>query len=525
MRYFALAIIFIAFTVFATVEYRFESSYLIITGLESYDQVELHIDGSTLNLPGNSLRIPWEKGKNAEIKLIPIRNNDKLQPIFLKINASKDNPPVFRTRIPSYLPAGKIQVEYLIYDDWDTPEKITKRAFIDGNPVDIFREGYIELDTFFLRSGERRLRIVLKDSSGKVTDQTYRFTVVPHLPSPPLVKDGKILSSRLHRIYTIQGGEIINKEVSGEIDLKESICFITDVDGAGNESAPVLFYSYPNLQVLENASLISLTSGELKDKDYTVLGRVMIANRDTVVLKSGASLRIAPGSSIIVRGSFIAEPGSRIYGQGQLIIGDDAKVILNGAKVEADVLINGSNMVWIANSKINSRISVSRSLLLAFQNVSLKELFASNVRRLWFNSVSIQNLSLSNISYFLMVDSTISERIQIEDFSNGRIYNSKFYSNDLPIFVSNFSRIEMIDCWVSAKRCVLVQDFSVFRARSTQFNGDNAIFVSGFSIFDGFAISVTSATAITLRDSRARLVQSEINGKTVSLGRSEILKP
>ncbi len=523
MNKIVLLFIFIGVIVLGNVEYYFESSNLIITGLERYDQVEIVLDDFTTVLPANLVKLPWTKGKVEQIKLIPIVKNVRAEPIVLKIDGTRDSAPIFRIKIPTYLPAGKIQIEYVLLDDWDKEENITKRSFIDGKAVDVFRNGYVEIDTFFLHSGEHRLRVVIRDRAGNLTDQTYKFTVVPHIPSPPPVKSGKISSQRDHRIYSVQNSEPVIASAKGDVILKESFCFVTSIDGAGNESIPVLHYTTSNLSSFESANLISLSSCVLGGKEHTVFGRIIIPSKDTIVLKSGTSLKIPAGFSLTIRGTFIAEPGSRIYGQGQIIAADEARIALVGAKIESEILINGSNMVWISDTKIASKFTVSRSLFLALNNVSLQEASISNVRKCWINASTIENISLSGVADFLIVASKVTQRLQVTDFSNGRIYDSNLYSNDLPLIVSNFSSVETIDCWISGKRCLLTQDFSVFRARSTQFNGDNAILVSGFSVFDGFSISVTSATALTLRDSRARLFKAEMNGQILKVGRSELI--
>ncbi len=509
--------------VLGAVGYYFENSNLVVTGLEKYEQVEVIFADSNIVLPANSIRIPWAKGRTEEITIVPIVKDLRENPIILKIDGKRNLPPTFRMKMPTYLPAGRVQLEYSLTDDWDLEEKITKKAFIDGKAADVFRDGYVEIDTFFLHSGEHRLRVVLIDTAGRVTDQTYRFTVIPHLPSPPQVKAGRVLSEREHRIYTLKNSGPLVITSKGDVSIRENFCFVTDMDGAGNESSAVLHYSLPSLTPLESSNVISLTSSELKAKEYTIFGRVVLPNKDVLVLRSGASLKIPAGCSLMIRGILVAEPGSSIHGQGQLIIADEARVALLGANVGVDILVNGSSMMWLSDAKINSKLTVSRSLFVAFHNVNLKELSVSNVRKLWFNYSSVEDISLSGVAAFLISNSKITQRLQVSDFSSGRVYNSNLYSTDLPLVVSNFSMLEMIDSWVSGKRCALVQDFSVLRARSTQFNGDNSVLVSGFSVLDGFAISITSATAITLRDSRARLLKAEISGQVLKVGRSEMI--
>ncbi|WP_028843488.1 hypothetical protein [Pseudothermotoga elfii] len=524
MNKFILIFILFCSVLFAKVNYYFENSQLIIKGLEMYDQIKVTVNETSFTVNSGEIKIPWQKYLNIPIEISPL--SDTTKKIVLNIDASKDLPPKIDFIISGYyVTADRLSFPIKISDDWDELDKLTMRFFLDGNQTELVKvkDGFLEIDNFFIHSGEHALRIVCKDSNSNVTDKTYRFFVVPHLPSPPAVNGNNIISSRTHRAYWIENGELYFED-SKSNSLKKDMAFICDVDGAGNESFPSLLYQTKINNQISPGNIITLNSGILANGEYTVFGKIVIPSGETVLIRSGGVLRIPAGCEIAIKGNLIAESGSKILGQGKLIITDEGKLILNNSKIEVQIVISGASMFWGSNLDLSrSYLEVNRSLAISLKNVKAKQITFTNVRKLWINSCEISQLTLKHISSFLINDSKIN-RINVSDFSKGKIYSTSFYSEDTALSLENFSFVQMIDSWLSAKKCVQIQDYSVMRVRSTQFNADTGVVLSGYSIFDSFACMISASIAIQLRDSRATLLKTELLGEVVKIGKSEFRK-
>lgn len=261
-----------------------------------------------------------------------------------------------------------------------------------------------------------------------------------------------------------------------------------------------------------------LTSGE-----YTVFGKLVIPSSETVVLKQNATLRIPQGCEIIVKGTLIAEPGTKIVGQGRLTMADEARFAASGAKLETNLTISGSSIVWLSDLDLSkASLSINRAGAISLKGVKAKELELANTEKIWLNSCEIGSLIVKNVGKFSVIDSRMNQ-LNVSTFSQGRLYSTSVYSKDTAIQISNFSVVEFIDSWISANKCAQVQDYSVLRLRSTQLNGDIAITLSGFSVLDSFANDVSSSTAIYAKDSRVRLIKTRILGEVIKVGKSEIL--
>ena len=520
-----LVIVFVIIysSLFAAVSYYFENANLVIKGLESYDSVKIIVDQINFTVDAKDIRIPWQKNSDATIKLIPIKDNQEKEPVTLKINATKDLAPKITVNVPTYVPAQKIEFPISILDDWDEADKLTIRTYIDGKFFNGFKNGSIVVDAFLLYSGEHRLRVVCKDSASNVVDRTYKFTVVPQIPVPPSINLGKIVSNRTHRAYYIENSEL-KKDDFKQNSFEKDFYFVCDIDGAGNESFPVLNYSLKNLERIAITNLITLNSGLLTSSEYTVFGKLVIPSSETVVLRQNAILKIPQGCEITVKGTLIAEAGTKIIGQGKLIIADEGRFAAVGAKLEINLSISGSCIVWLSDLDLSkSNFSVTRAAAISFKNVKTKELELTNIERAWFNSCEMGRLIIKNVGKFFVTESKINH-LNVSNFSLGRLYSTSLYSNDITISISNFSVVEFVDSWISANKCAQVQDYSVLRLRSTQINGDVAITLSGYSVFDSFANDISSSsTALYAKDSRVRLLKTKILGEVIKVGKSEII--
>jgi hypothetical protein len=233
MRNLAFLLLFTSCFVLAAVSYQFKSSQLLITGLENYDEVELEIDGKKVTLPVPQLSIPWRKNYNTTLILTPIKNGVRSSSIRLYIDASKDKAPKIRLRIPSYVMLGKTTLDLFAEDDWDEPESLRYSVYLDGVRIDPPQGNKLVLDTFFMHSGERRLRIVCRDSGSNVVDQTYKFVVVPIPPTPPQLNQGKIVSNRTHRVYVVRDGKIETYETKSS-ELADQFALVCDLYAATN---------------------------------------------------------------------------------------------------------------------------------------------------------------------------------------------------------------------------------------------------------------------------------------------------
>ncbi|MEJ5228938.1 MAG: hypothetical protein WHT65_02960 [Pseudothermotoga sp.] len=521
MNKLVLAILLISSSLLA-VGYYFEQSHLIITGVESYDSLKITIDQITFEVDAKNIRIPWQKGTEATVKLTPVKNGKEQTPIELKINATKDQAPKLSLSVPTYLPADRTVLPFSLIDDWDDLSTLKVRAYVDGKRTDVLENRSIVIDTFLLHSGEHRLRIVCRDSSSNVVDKTYRFTVVPQIPQSPNIQSGKILSDRTHRIYYMENSEMKQKDLKNN-QLDTDFSFVCDLDGAGNESLPVLHYSMRTAERISAGNLITFSSGVLQPGEYNVFGRVVIPSSEMVLLKQNTTLKIPQGCELIVKGTLIAESGSKIVGYGKLTIADEGRVAFIGAKIETNVAIAGACMVWISNTDLSkATVTITRAVAISLKDVRAQMIELTNVARLWINSSDIGKLLIRNTSQFVVKDSKLNQ-LNVSSLSKGRLYSTSLYSQDLPLIVSNLSVVELIDSWISGSKCVQVQDYSILRARSTEFTGDVAVTISGYSVFNSFANKITSTTAMYVKDSRVRLSKTEFRGEVVKVGRSEIL--
>lgn len=517
-----LAFLLLCSSFFAAVSFYFENANLVIKGLESYDSVKVIIGQISFNVDPKDIRIPWQKNTDAIVKLIPVVNNQEKEPVTLKVNATKDLAPKITLNVPTYIPVQKIELPISIVDDWDEINKLTIRTYLDGKLFDGFRNGSIVVDAFLLHSGEHRLRVVCRDSASNVVDKTYKFTVVSQLPDPPSINSGKIVSNRIHRAYYVENSELKQYDFKQDT-FNGDFYFVCDIDGAGNESFPVLNYSYKQLDKITIANLITLNSGFLASGEYTVFGKLVIPSSETVVLKQNATLKIPQGCEVILKGTLIAEAGTKIVGQGRLIIADEGRFAAIGAKLETNVSVSGSCIVWLSDLDLSrANFSITRAIAISFNGIKVKQLELTNVEKIWINSCEIDNLITKNVGRFLVINSKINH-LNVSNFSQGRLYSTSLYSKDTTILISNFSVVEFIDSWISANKCAQVQDYSILRLRSTQLNGDIAITLSGYSVFDSFANDVSSSTAIYAKDSRVRLLKTKILGEVIKVGKSEIL--
>ncbi|MGB9821009.1 MAG: hypothetical protein ACPLVG_06600 [Pseudothermotoga sp.] len=521
MNRFVLALALLCTSLFAAVSYYFESANLVIKGLETYDSVKITIDQINFTVNAADIRIPWQKNTDALVKLVPMTNGQEKEPITLKINANKDLPPKMTVSIPSYVPAEKLTFPVFLSDDWDEASKLTIRTYLDGRVFDGFKNGSIVIDAFLLHSGEHRLRITCKDSGSNVVDRTYRFTVVSQIPAPPMVNLGKVVSNRTHRAYFMENSEL--KQVNFKQDLFDrDFYFVCDVDGAENESFPVLNYVNKKLDRVATMNLITLNSGLLASAEYTIFGKLVIPSSETVVLRQNATLKIPQGCEITVKGTLIAEPGTRITGQGRLTIADEGRFAAIGARLDVNLSISGSSISWFSDLDLSkTAFSVTRAAAISFKNVKAKEFELTNAEKVWIYSCEVGKLVIKNVGKFLVTDSKINH-LNVSNFSKGRLYATSLYSNDNTILISNFSVVELIDSWISANKCAQVQDYSILRLRSTQINGDVAFNLSGYSILDSFANEISSSTALYAKDSRVRFLKTKILGEVIKVGRSEI---
>ncbi|MCS7174150.1 hypothetical protein [Pseudothermotoga sp.] len=508
---------------FATVRYHFKSSQLIITGLESYDEVELEIEKNKITLPSSKLVVPWRKNYNTTLILTPIKAGVKGSRIILRIDANKDNPPQMKLKVPSYVSLGKLVMDVSVEDDWDDPRTLKYTVYVDGNKIDPPKYGKLEIDTFFLNSGERRLRIICKDSNGNTVDQTYKFIVVSTLPSSPQVNQGKIISNRVHRVYTVRDGAIEAFETRAS-ELSDQFVFVCDLDSANNESFPALYYKDGKLVQYQNPIIMSLADSCSLQSEHAVFGKIVIPAGQMVVLRPGATLKINSNCELIVRGTLVLQQNSKVTGPGNLVVVESGKLIVNGAKIESNVFVDGATSVWLSNVNLSTaNIRLTRSSLLTLKNVKAERLILENVRKLWIDSCEFENLEILNCGDATMLNSKMSQ-LKLSQSSKMRAYSCTFYSSNAAVSISDLSNLELVDSWVSGKVGIDVQNFSVLRVRSTQINGDLAVSANGYSVIETFASVLTGSKALQLRDSRWKLSKTQTMGEIVKFGFVEIVQ-
>lgn len=523
MKKITILLLLLSCLALSAVKYYFKNSQLIITGLEAYDEVELEFEKNRVTLPASQLIVPWRKNYNTTLILTPIKANVKGSPIHLRIDAARDNPPQVRLKVPSYVPLGKLVMDVSVEDDWDDPQTLKYTVYIDGVRIEPPKYGKLEIDTFFLNSGERRLRIVCRDSANNVVDQTYRFVVVPTPPVPPQVSQGRILSNRIHRVYTVQDGTIETFETKSD-ELKDQFVFVCDLDAAGNESFPALYYGEIQPERYQNPIVMNLNESCSLNSDHVVFGRIVIPTGQTVVLAPGSTLKINNNCELIVRGTLVLQRNSKITGPGVLSVVESGKLIAVGAAIETNVSVDGAASVWLSNTNLSTaNIRLARSLLLVLKDVKAGKLFLENVRKLWVDSCEFESLEISNCSDAIVMDSKISQ-LKLSQSSKVRMYSCTVYSSKTAVSISDLSVLELIDGWISGKVGIDVQNFSVLRARSTQINGDVAISANGYSVIETFASVITGSKAVQLRDARWRSSKTQIVGETVKLGSVEIVQ-
>jgi len=522
MRNLTLFLLFTSCLVLAAVSYQFKNSQLLIVGLETYDEVELEIDGKKVILPVSQLNIPWRKNYNTTLVLTPIKNGVRASPVRLYIDASKDRAPKVRLKVPSYyVPLGKLTLEVFAEDDWDDPGSLRYSVYLDGVRIDPPKGGKLLLDTFFMHSGERRLRIVCRDSGSNVVDQTYRFFVVPTPPRPPQFSQGRIVSDRTHRVYIVQDGSIETYETKSS-NLEEQLAFVCDLDAASNESIPVLYYKEMEFLQHQNPILMNLNDSCSLSSEHTVFGRVVVPPEQTVILKAGSTLRINSGCELIVRGTLLLERGAKVTGSGNLLVVESGKLIATGTTIETNVSVDGATTLWLSDVDLSkAKLEINRSFLTALKNVKASQMTIDNVRKLWIDSSDFGILELLNCGDAIIIDSKMSQ-LKVSRGSRVRIYSSSIYSTRTAVSVSDLSVLEAIDSWISGKIGVNVENFSKLRVRSTQINADTAVVASGYSVIDSFASVLAGTKALQLRDAKFTFSKTQILGGTEKFGLVEV---
>lgn len=523
MKKITILLLLLSCFTFSAVKYHFKNSQLIITGLENYDEVELEFEKNRVTLPTSQLIVPWRKNYNTTLILTPIKGGVKGSPINLRIDAAKDNPPQVRLKVPSYVPLGKLVIDVLAEDDWDDPQTLRYTVYVDGVRIDPPKYGKLEIDTFFLNSGERRLRILCRDSANNLIDQTYRFVVVSTPPAAPQVSQGKILSNRIHRVYTVHDGTIETFETKSS-ELSDQFVFVCDLDAAGNESFPALYYGEIQLTRYQSPIVMNLNESCSLNSDHTVFGRVVIPTGQTVVLEPGSTLKINNNCELIVRGTLVLQQNSKITGPGVLSVVESGKLIAVGSKIETTVSVDGAASVWLSNMNLSTaNVRLARSLLLVLKDIRANKLFLENVRKLWVDSCEFESFEISSCSDVIMMNSKMSQ-FKLSQSSRVRMYSCTVYSPKTAVSISDLSVLELIDSWISGKVGIDVQNFSLLRARSTQINGDVAISANGYSVVETFASVISGSKAIQLRDARWRSSKAQVVGETVKLGSVEIVQ-
>lgn len=523
MRKITFLLLLASCVLLASVSYQFKGSKLFILGLDAYDEVEIEIEGKKSVLRTSELVIPWRKNYNTTLVLTPIKDNVRGEKVRLYIDASKDRPPSVRLKVPSYVPLGKLVLDLSVEDDWDEPQMLRFSVYLDGVRIDPPKDNKLVLDTFFMHSGERRLRIVCRDSGSNVVDQTYRFVVTPLPPAPPQLGQGKILSSRVHRIYVVQDGTIQTYETRSN-ELKELFAFVCDLDAAGNESFPALHVGETNLAEFQSPIVMNLNSSCSLSSEHSVFGKVVVPADQTVVVRAGSTLRLNAGCELLVRGTLVLQGGSKLIGPGSLSVVDSGRLIVTGGTIETNVSIDGATTVWFSDvdlSKTNLRIG--RSLLFAMKNVRADRLNLENTRKIWIDSSNFKALEISSCHDVMILNSKMS---QLNVFQNSRVRmrSCSVTSTRTAISVSDLSILEIVDSWVSGKTGVSVDNFSIFRVRSSQINADTALSASGYSVIDSFASVFAGTRALWLRDTRFTFSKTQILGGTTKLGVVEFVE-
>ncbi|HBT39754.1 MAG: Uncharacterized protein XD58_1155 [Thermotoga sp. 50_1627] len=522
MRNLTLFLLLASCLVLAAVSYQFKNSQLLIVGLETYDEVELELDGKKVTLPVSQLNIPWRKNYNTTLVLTPIKNGVRASPVRLYIDASKDRAPTVKLKVPSYyVPLGKLTLEIFAEDDWDEAGSLRYSVYLDGVRIDPPKGGRLLLDTFFMHSGERRLRIVCRDSGSNIVDQTYKFVVVPVPPRPPQFSQGRIVSNRTHRVYIVQDGRIEAYETRSD-ELKEQLAFVCDLDAASNESFPVLYYKKFEFVQQQNPVLMNLNDSCSLSSEHTIFGRVVIPSEQKVVLKTGSTLRINSGCELIVRGTLLLERGAKVTGSGNLLVVESGKLVAMGAAIETNVSVDGATTLWFSDTDLSrSKLQINRSFLTALKNVKASQLIIDNVRKLWIDSSDFGILELLNCGNTIIMDSKMSQ-LKVSRSSRVRMYSCSIYSTRTAVSVSDLSSLETIDSWISGKIGVNVENFSLFRARSTQINADTAVVASGYSVIDSFASVLAGTKALQLRDAKFTFLKTQVLGGTEKFGLVEV---
>lgn len=523
MRKITFLLLLASCVLLASVSYQFKSSKLFILGLDAYDEVEIEIEGKKSVLRASELVIPWRKNYSTTLVLTPIKDKVRGDKLRLHIDASKDRPPSVRLKVPSYLPLGKLVLDLSVEDDWDEPQMLRFSVYLDGVSINPPRDSKLVLDTFFMHSGERRLRIVCRDSGSNTVDQTYRFVVVPLPPSPPRLGQGEILSSRVHRIYTVQDGTIQIYETRSS-ELRERFAFVCDLDAAGNESFPALHVGETSFTELQSPIIMNFNSNCSLSSEHSVFGKVVVPADQTVVLNPGSTLRLNPGCELLVRGTLVLQHGSKLIGPGSLSVVDSGKLIAMGATIETNVSIDGATTVWFSDVDLSrTNLRISRSLLFSLKNVRADRLNLENTRKIWIDSSNFKLLEISNCHDVMVLNSKMSQ-LKVSQNSRVRMHSCSITSTGTAISVSDLSNLEIVDSWVSGKTGVNVENFSIFRARSSQINADVALAASGYSVIDSFASVFAGTRALSLRDTRFTFSKTQILGGTTKLGVVEIIE-
>lgn len=522
MRNFVFVLLFLSCLVFTAVNYRFKNSQLIITGLEAYDQVELEFEGKKVTLPASQLSIPWRKNYSTTLILTPIKDGARASAIRLYIDASRDRPPSVKLKVPSYVPLTKLMLELSVEDDWDETNTLRYSVYLDGARIDPPKRNILELDTFFMHSGERRLRIVCRDSDNNVVDQTYRFVVVPLLPASPQIVNGKIVSNRVHRVYFVEDGTIANQDTRSS-ELADQFVFVCDLDAAGNESFPALYYKQTEFAKVTNSIIMNFAESCYLPSEHSVFGKIVVPAGQTVVLGPNSTLRINSNCELIVRGTLVLMNGSKIVGQGQLSLLEAGKLVAMGAKIEIDVFVDGATTLWLSDVDLSkANLKITRASLIAMKNVKAPHLILDNVRKLWIDSSEFSNLELSNCSEAILLNSKMSQ-LKVLANSRARLYSCSIYSAKTAVTVSDLSVLETVDSWISGKTGVSVENFSLFRTRSTQINADTAISASNYSVVHSFAAVIAGTRALQLRDSKFVSLKTQVLGEAIKFGSTEII--
>ncbi len=424
-----------------TVGYYFKSSYLIMN-ISGHDKsYTVKVASETYNSTGTVV-IPWEKGM---VKSVEVIGNESGEREKIVVEGLHDSPPHIRLKVPKVVGYDEVKVNLNVWDDWDKPNDIDLRCFLDGATSECD-----EIDPIFLDVGEHTFEARAVDSFGNVSMSTARFEFNPAIPKIPKMSfksPGIVIFPKSPTLRFIMPHLGVQKNVSA---LKLNRGYILQpVNSAGNRGKVFTIPPLPSgLTPLSGRAITSISGNFilLGSEKYSVIGKVLLPYKRTIALSENSQIDIPIGSSFIVKGVLQNLSGSpAISGDGNVLLTENGEIYLSGMNLNVRFSANGGKVLYLNDVRTPDTLNISGTEYVVLNKVNIKKLVCKNsygvyLRNLTLedlklfddsevilDSVSASNLVVSSFSKVTLKDSTVSS-LSVDTLSRLDVYNSRIGS-------------------------------------------------------------------------------------------------